>query len=84
MEIEFVVGIVLGFLSYCITAPKGDYSKSLRIKGVHIHHWIYLIPVMYIMRTNILLVGFCVGGIIQGITMYSDWYKIIDRDNFVI
>ena len=76
----FVLGIFIGFVSYCITAPiEGHFSRSCRIplgnKFLHIHHWMYLIPVLFF-STNIVLSGFCIGGIFQGIVMYSDWYKI--------
>ena len=81
--INVFLGILIGFFGYCITAPmEGDASRSCRIpfedKYLHIHHWMYLIPVLYhafVYGYN-LLIGFCIGGIIQGITMYSDWYKI--------
>jgi hypothetical protein len=73
---SIILGMILGFITYCITAgEEGDYSRSLRMGGVHIHHWMYLfIPLLIIHNTYI--IGFCIGGIIQGLVMYSDAFVI--------
>lgn len=76
MLIEIILGIITGFITYCITAgEEGDYSRSLRIGGIHIHHWMYLIIPLFFLN-NLYLIGFCIGGIIQGLTMYSDAFVI--------
>ena len=77
---EYFLGTFLGFVTYCITAgEEGDYSRSIRIYGIHIHHWMYLtVPLIFslIVETSPYFVGFCIGGIIHGITMYSDAFEI--------
>jgi uncharacterized membrane protein len=78
--IDLLVGALLGFVTYCITAgEEGDYSRSLRINGIHIHHWMYLIiPLSVCLFTiqNQYITGFCIGGIVQGLVMYSDAFVI--------
>ena len=78
---KIIIGILLGFIFYCVLSPdQGNYSRSVIMYNFHIHHWIYLsvilIGILVARYQFDLLIGFCIGGIIQGLTMYSDWNVI--------
>ncbi len=46
---------------------------------IHIHHWLIMYFVFVLAKYNSLerIKFFALGGIIQGIVNYSDWFKII-------
>ncbi len=84
-----LLGIVIGFLFWKIVAGKyrGDkleksFRFSVRNYWIHIHHWLWssiLIAVLFFLNIrDLLLYGFLIGSIIQGLT-YKDWYIIIYR-----
>jgi hypothetical protein len=43
---------------------------------IHIHHWLYLLITLIFIK-NIYIQAFIIGGIIQGITNYRDFYKVL-------
>jgi hypothetical protein len=90
--IKFILFIV-GFTTYMIlSAPKTGcpnridkifgFKSSLIFKipflplKIHIHHWLYLLIIRYFINYP-QIIWFCYGGIIQGIVMYNDFYKIV-------
>lgn len=51
-----------------------------KILTLHIHHWFILLLIMFSFKNkNIKLL--CLGGIIQGISCYKDWYKLLYFDD---
>jgi hypothetical protein len=77
--------ILLGYTFFTLSsAPEGNPERSLFLPvpgteyQLHLHHWIYLlgaIPLCYPFFPA--GVGFCVGGILQSFTTYSDSWVII-------
>jgi len=57
-----------------IKIPIGEH------KYLHLHHWIILSTILALTlihdSNNKFLIGFCIGGIIQGFR-YDDWNKIV-------
>ncbi len=80
-----IVGFYVGFGFYCITAPKQGENKHLSLiipipctqKGLHIHHWIYLLAAYPFVLAYPLAVGFCLGGILQSFVWYDDSFDIV-------
>lgn len=62
-------------------------NTSLRYCGeyihIHLHHWLICFMVYCLMYYNQdtwwerIIMYFCLGGIIQGIINYDDWFKVI-------
>ncbi len=76
----FGLGVLISFLLYKNTCTPQCPSKFNQIKifgrTLHIHHWLTsLLALTYF--TNPFIRGLLVGGVIHGIGMYDDWYKII-------
>ena len=88
-----LVAFIFGFTIYMIlSAPETGapnrfdelvgFSTSLHFKipfstfKIHIHHWLYL-SIIRLFVSNVPLIWFCHGGILQGIIMYRDFYRII-------
>jgi hypothetical protein len=93
MTIIEYISFILGFVIYMVfSAPKTGYPNRIdRILGfnvslkfkipflplkIHIHHWLYLL-IIRLFINNPQIIWFCYGGIIQGIVMYEDFYKIV-------
>lgn len=57
---------------------------------MHIHHWLYLLFIGLLAwalncgvrqpRVYTAVIGFCVGGFLQGLT-YDDWYQVMWLDD---
>ena len=70
------------FLTKCFDK---DISVTLKYDvgsfTIHLHHWLYLSMIgsfCYYFKLNENIVPFfCIGGAIQGIVSYHDWYHII-------
>lgn len=90
--IKFVAGLFLGyFISVLLAGPatgqKGIMPSIIfKIKDYqfHFHHWFlfFLILVLQLLldiSLPTLFNGFLVGGAIQGIINYSDWYQIVSK-----
>jgi hypothetical protein len=87
--ISFICGLTIYMI---LSAPESGYpnkldtilgfSTSLCFKipflpiKIHIHHWLYLFIISMIVY-NQFIRYFCYGGMLQGILMYDDFYKII-------
>ena len=76
----FGLGVLISFLLYKNTCTPQCPSKFNQIKifgrTLHLHHWLTsLLALTYF--TNPYIRGLLVGGVIHGIGMYDDWYKII-------
>lgn len=76
----FGLGVLISFLLYKNTCTPQCPSKFNQIKifgqTLHLHHWLTsLLALTYF--TNPFIRGLLVGGVIHGIGMYDDWYKII-------
>ena len=75
---NILLGVLLGFVFYCFLIPdKGEYSSAVMMYNFHVHHWIYLgiilIGILVARYQVDLLIGFCIGGIIQDLTVNPDW-----------
>lgn len=78
---------MFGFVFYCYTAPMQGQNRHLSLiidipyteKAYHCHHWNYLLcvfPFAYWFQSQVLM-GFCMGGIIQSFCWYDDNFQII-------
>jgi hypothetical protein len=84
---NFLFGSITGFLLFywstrlCDgTVPIGKTQLGSIIITIgeiciHIHHWMILLVILLFTK-NVYVQGFCVGGIIQGLT-FPDWYQIV-------
>jgi hypothetical protein len=80
--------VVAGYAFFTFSSPpQGDSSRSLLLPvpgteySIHIHHWIYLLGAIPVFLPFFPVgVGFCVGGIIQSFTTYSDSFTILRND----
>ena len=43
---------------------------------IHLHHWLISLFILPFVNNSILK-GLLIGGVVHGILMYDDWYKII-------
>lgn len=75
-----LVGAVISFVLYKTQCTPHCPSKlnQIEISGytLHLHHWLLSLIALPFAR-HPLLKGLLVGGIVHGILMYDDWYKII-------
>ena len=87
--IRFIFGLLGFIVSYQLYSKYGAVKTGdpafgmLKFKDwIHIHHWLWssiLIAVLFFLNIrDLLLYGFLIGSIIQGLT-YKDWYIIIYR-----
>ena len=76
----FALGVFISFLLYKNSCRPHCPSKLNQIKifgrTLHLHHWLTSLLALAYFR-NPFIRGLLVGGVIHGIGMYSDWYKII-------
>ena len=67
---------------------KKDISVSLKYDigtlTIHCHHWLYLTIIglcsYYFQFIHNTIPFFCIGGAVQGIFSYNDWYLVITRN----
>ena len=76
----FGLGVLISLLLYTNSCRPHCPSKLNQIKmfgrTLHLHHWLTsLLTLMYF--KNPFIRGLLVGGVVHGIGMYEDWYKII-------
>jgi hypothetical protein len=61
---------------------KRNVTTSLKFNvcnySIHIHHWLYLF-IIGIVTSFTSLKYFCLGGMIQGLFSYDDWWQIIKK-----
>lgn len=90
---KFIFGFITGFLLFywstrlcggTVPLGKNHHLGSIIISlgediRIHVHHWIILLIILLFAK-NIYLQGFCVGGILQGLT-FPDWHRIVYRKN---
>lgn len=87
------ISFILGFTTYMtLSAPKtGEPNRIDKVLGfnsslifklplipikIHMHHWLYLLIIRYFINYP-QIIFFCYCGIIQGVVMYDDFYKIV-------
>jgi len=96
ISLEIYLGIVLGyflgkFLSGKMTGQSGIIKSIVLQIGnykLHLHHWLLSLGVLIFNFLSIFFLPFpqfslsFLGGLmIQGILCYSDWHKILIREN---
>jgi len=88
--LKFIYGVFLGYLICFLLAGQSVGEQGIvpslifTIKNYrfHLHHW-FLLTLLFLFqffRKNSFsetMNGFIIGGIIQGIYNYPDWYQII-------
>ena len=76
----FVLGIIISFLLYKNACRPNCPYKLNQVKiynrTIHLHHWLISLIALTFFK-NPFIQGLLVGGVVHGICMYDDWYKII-------
>lgn len=76
----FGLGVIISLLLYTNNCRPHCPSKLNQIKifgkKLHLHHWLMSLLALAYFR-NPFIRGLLVGGVVHGIGMYDDWYKII-------
>lgn len=88
--IKFILGLFLGYLISLLLAGSQTGKMGImpsiifNVKNYkfHLHHWflfslILLSQFLFDYSFPVIFNGFLVGGAIQGIVNYSDWYQIV-------
>jgi len=90
--LKFLYGMFLGYLICFFLAGKSVGEKGIvpsiifTIKNYrfHLHHW-FLLALLFFLQFfrkasfSETMNGFIIGGILQGIYNYSDWYQIVTK-----
>ena len=76
----FGLGVLISLLLYTNSCRPHCPSKLNQIKmfgrTLHLHHWLTSLLALAYFK-NPFIRGLLTGGVIHGIAMYEDWYKII-------
>jgi hypothetical protein len=76
----FGLGVFVSLFLYSNSCRPHCPSKLNQIKifgrTLHLHHWLTSLLALTYFK-NSFVRGLLVGGVIHGIGMYDDWYKII-------
>ena len=89
---KFFYGIFLGYIICFLLAGKSVGEKGIvpsvifEIKDYrfHLHHWfllslLFLFQFFFKVSFSATMNGFIIGGILQGIYNYHDWYQIVTK-----